>query len=883
MSLRRGVIVLIVVASIFRGAAALAEPVTTIRDNGSPSNRVDIVILGDGYTAAELSNGKYASDVEGMLARLFFEEPYPEYQLFFNIYRIDVTSNESGADHPSRGVYRDTALGAFFDCGGIQRLLCANLGAVNNVLARSIVDPNARDIVILLVNDPNYGGWGGSIAIASTNVAAAEIVLHELGHSFAFLADEYGGPPPPSCAVYETSAANATAETRRNAIKWKAWIDSSTTPIPTVGPSTALPGLYEGAAYCDRGMFRPTYNSKMRTLGTPFEQINVEAHVKRIYNLVSPIEAVSPEPGPVQVRQGETTLFSVRVLSPMTHGMDIVWSVDDTPAGSDPVFRFAASDFSPGLHTLTVTVADPTPFVRNDPAGLLRASETWSVEVLGPMPVGGMPRAVPGTIEAEDFDAGGEGVAYHDTTPSNDGGEYRDTDVDIARTADGGGGYVVGWMPAGEWLAYTISVAESRTYTLTARVAASGPGGTFHVEVDGVDRTGPLTIPNTGGWQSWTDVTATVTLDAGIERMRVVADSMSPAGVFGNLNYVRFVASSGSGSMPLGGAPRPVPGTIEAEDFDAGGEGVAYHDATPSNAGGEYRDTDVDIERTADGGGGYNVGWMPAGEWLDYTISVPESRTYTLTARVAANGPGGTFHVEFDGVNGTGPLTIPDTGGWQSWTDVTATVTLNTGVQLMRVVADSSSPAGVFGNLNYLRFAASGESGSTPFGGAPRPVPGTIQAEDFDAGGEGIAYHDTTTSNDGGEYRDTDVDIERTADGGGYNVGWMPAGEWLNYTISVPESRTYTLTARVAANGPGGTFHVEFDGVNRTGPLTIPDTGGWQSWTDVTATVTLNAGVQRMSVVADSNRPTGVFGNLNYVTIAVVTGAAPADVVVQSP
>jgi hypothetical protein len=162
-------------------------------------------------------------------------------------------------------------------------------------------------------------------------------------------------------------------------------------------------------------------------------------------------------------------------------------------------------------------------------------------------------------------------------------------------------------------------------------------------------------------------------------------------------------------------------------------------------------------------------------------------------------------------------------------------------------------------------------------------VPGTIQAEDFDAGGEGIAYHDTTTSNDGGEYRDTDVDIERTADGGGYNVGWMPAGEWLNYTISVPESRTYTLTARVAANGPGGTFHVEFDGVNRTGPLTIPDTGGWQSWTDVTATVTLNAGVQRMSVVADSNRPTGVFGNLNYVTIAVVTGAAPADVVVQSP
>jgi hypothetical protein len=215
---------------------------------------------------------------------------------------------------------------------------------------------------------------------------------------------------------------------------------------------------------------------------------------------------------------------------------------------------------------------------------------------------------------------------------------------------------------------------------------------------------------------------------------------------------------------------------------------------------------------------------------------------------------------------------------------VTATVTLNAGVQLMRVAADTMSPAAVFGNLNYLRFVASGGSVPKPFGGPPRPVPGTIEAEDFDAGGEGVAYRDTTAGNAGGAYRDTDVDIEPTADGGGgYNVGWMPAGEWLNYTISIPESRTYTLTARVAASGPGGTFHVEFDGVNKTGPLTIPNTRGWQSWTDVTATVTLDAGVRSMRVVADSMSPAGVFGNLNYVTITGATGAVPTDVVVQSP
>jgi IgA Peptidase M64/Carbohydrate binding module (family 6) len=884
MPLRRSGAILIVLACVFRAATVFAEPVTTIRASGSPFNRVDIVILGDGYTADDLSSGKYASAVETLLARVFEQEPYAEYQRFFNVSRIDVTSNQSGADHPSHGTYRDTALGATYECSGIERLICVDFGAVNRVLARSIDDPNARDIIILLVNDTEYGGWGGSLAVASTHPDSVEIALHELGHSFAFLVDEYGGPPPPSCSLFDPSEANATTETRRDFIKWKDWIDP-TTAIPTMDVSAALPGLYEGARYCDRGMFRPTFNSKMRTLGVPFEQVNVEAHVKRIYNLVSPIDAVSPEPGVVQVHQGDTISFSVSAPSPLTHGMDVAWSVDGTRAGSGPVFGFAGSDFSPGPHTLTVTVADSTPLVRNDPAGVLRASETWSVEVLasGPRPFGGTPRPVPGTIQAEDFDDGGEGVAYHDTTTSNAGGEYRDTDVDIARTADSGGGYVVGWMPAGEWLKYTIAVSESRTYTLTARVAAPGEGGTFHVEFDGVNRTGPLTIPNTGGWQSWTDVTATVTLNEGVQGMRVVADSSSPAGVFGNLNYVRFDAADGSGPpRPFGGAPRPVPGTIEAEDFDDGAEGVAYHDTTTGNAGGEYRVTDVDIARTADSGGGYIVGWMPAGEWLKYAIAVSESRTYTLTARVAAAGMGGTFHVEFDGVNKTGPLTIPDTGGWQSWTDVTATVTLNAGVQRMRVVADSMSPTGVFGNFNYLRFDPSGGSGSRPFGGTPRAVPGTIEAEDFDEGGEGLAYHDTTTSNAGGEYRNTDVDIGRTTDrGDGYIVGWMPAGEWLNYTISVPESRTYTLTARVAAPGTGGTFHVEFNGVNKTGPLTIPDTGGWQSWADVTAAVPLNAGVQGMRVVADSMSSTGVFGNLNYIAITAATGAVPVDLVEQ--
>src|SRR5205085_7175110 len=129
--------------------------------------------------------------------------------------------------------------------------------------------------------------------------------------------------------------------------------------------------------------------------------------------------------------------------------------------------------------------------------------------------------------------------------------------------------------------------------------------------------------------------------------------------------------------------------------------------------------------------------------------------------------------------------------------------------------------------------------GTSPYdNGNPAAIPGVIEAENFDNGGDGAAYHDTSSGNNGGAYRSTDVDIEATTDtGGGYDVGWMTAGEWLNYTVSVSQSGTYMLTARVAASGAGGTLHVEVGGVNKTGTLTIPNTGGWQAWTDTSTLV----------------------------------------------
>ena len=85
--------------------------------------------------------------------------------------------------------------------------------------------------------------------------------------------------------------------------------------------------------------------------------------------------------------------------------------------------------------------------------------------------------------------------------------------------------------------------------------------------------------------------------------------------------------------------------------------------------------------------------------------------------------------------------------------------------------------------------------------------------------------------------------------------------------MSVFGTGTYLLTVRVASVAPGGTFHIEFDGLDRTGPLTIPDTGGWQTWTNVAVEVHLPGGVQVMRLVQDSNGATGVFGNVNWIEV----------------
>jgi hypothetical protein len=161
-------------------------------------------------------------------------------------------------------------------------------------------------------------------------------------------------------------------------------------------------------------------------------------------------------------------------------------------------------------------------------------------------------------------------------------------------------------------------------------------------------------------------------------------------------------------TRPYQGKVHVIPGTIELEDFDEGVEGVAYHDLDPENQEKKeppYRRTGVDLEWREAASGKFNLGWTRPGEWLVYTVDVKEEGTYRINMQVACKGPGGTFHLEFNGIDRTGPVTVPDTGGWEHLRPLSHEgVKLMAGRQVMKVVLATGGTSGSIGDIDYFKF-----------------------------------------------------------------------------------------------------------------------------------------------------------------------------------
>lgn len=183
------------------------------------------------------------------------------------------------------------------------------------------------------------------------------------------------------------------------------------------------------------------------------------------------------------------------------------------------------------------TVIDNAPTVPLPTSGPT-ASPT-PAPVQAPYPPGSLAEAIPGTIEAEDYDGGGEGVAYHDTETTQKcvqyGSTFRTTEgVDVCNNRVAGQPVSVDWTESGEWLEYTVNVTQTGTYDLSASVASGQTGGAFHVEFSGVDKTGVIAVPNTTSSNIFQDVTkSNIALTSGTHIMRV---AIEPSAALFNLN-----------------------------------------------------------------------------------------------------------------------------------------------------------------------------------------------------------------------------------------------------------------------------------------------------------------------------------------------------------
>ncbi|GAA0661550.1 M64 family metallopeptidase [Kitasatospora atroaurantiaca] len=328
-------------------------PTVDIRRTGDPANRITLVLLGDGYTADQ--QDLFRQQADRAWRALMDIEPFRSYQGFFNIRRVEVVSPVSGiAETENRARKAATPLGMHFWCEGTARLLCADESAT----ARYAGDGEGPQYLIALANSTEYGGAGGTgvTTLAGGSPDAGRIIQHEIGHTVGDLGDEYDSAPDD--ADYPNLATVNAEEMSRTHVKWWRWLGAQSPD------GAGLIGAYRSA----NGIYRPTVDSVMRTLGGTYNLPSREAIIEQIYRKVGPMDPPVPAAGAVSGRPR----LQVRPLS-LAGGkqLRVDWRVDGVPvepqAQDRSVLDTVGLVVRPGQSvTVTATVRDTTDWVRDE-------------------------------------------------------------------------------------------------------------------------------------------------------------------------------------------------------------------------------------------------------------------------------------------------------------------------------------------------------------------------------------------------------------------------------------------------------------------------------------------------------------------------------------
>ncbi|MEQ1504307.1 MAG: M64 family metallopeptidase [Myxococcota bacterium] len=335
------------------GAEVLSTAV--LHDGGDPARAVDLVILPDGYRAEDLA--QFRADADAAAATLLGAEPYTSYADRIGITRVDVASNEAGAsfDCPTCGVV-DTAFGSIFPIELVNRFSGAGyearaiFQAQQWKIAHTLADI-PWDAVLVLVNSPQFGGMAVHYAVVTRGVGdLPETSVHELGHAFGMLGDEYVAD---DCIRTAELGLPENITDRPDDPPWRDHVAPGT-PLPTPRGAGHAVGAYQGAWNCD-DLYKPAETCRMDESGDPFCAVCAELLVRRLFRFGDPADAVAIDGRDV-------------VVSGLTPGSTVSVRADGVALDGTRLPR--------GAREVTVEVAHQSDQVVSDPTGDLR--ETWT-------------------------------------------------------------------------------------------------------------------------------------------------------------------------------------------------------------------------------------------------------------------------------------------------------------------------------------------------------------------------------------------------------------------------------------------------------------------------------------------------------------------------
>jgi len=510
------------------------------------------------------------------------------------------------------------------------------------------------------------------------------------------------------------------------------------------------------------------------------------------------------------------------------------------------------SGLSGGEVELTVTAVNGAPASNeSDPSDPI----TVTLEDPGATnePYFGAPQPLPGRLNVEYYDKGGPNVAYRDTTAGQETGSQFRSEQSVAIGSDADDSYNIAYTAQYEWLEYTVTVDSAGTYDIVGNYANNSgtPGGPVQIEVDGEPTGEPFTVPVNGSWTDFEQSSlGSVDLPAGTHVIRLYLEG----GGF-NLDWLEFRADGGDTAAPS------APANVAAESgessitlsWDAASDGESsvflynvYQDGSPVAT---VSETTATVEGLTSGteynfavaaqdafGNESEQASVTARTELPADDQTPPAAPTNLRAinttetsiDVGWDAATDNVGVDYYTVTVDGEVVAETDRSWYTLDDLSSATTYEVSVVATDAAGNDSEAAST-------TVMTADRTGQAAYGG-PQPIPGTVNAEAFDTGGNGTAYMDTTPGNTvniqygGGIQIRNGSDVDIGAVDGNYNVGFIAPGEWMEYTIEVPETGYYDVHYRVASGGSGGTFHLEVDGVDVTGEVSVGPTGGWNTY-----------------------------------------------------